>query len=172
MTYCACGYCANSYKNNSVLMVKRVGGRMGSPAPQRLTKQFEYLNLRKGAGVFDSATSSEDTSEKNMRNRNEKLVLLGKLLIAAIAISGLVALAARQLVPSVTFGQLVLYCAVGVVGVMALIILGVICSLQFSQFILRAGGTDAQWFWFPSEPKGLVSLREKQSQEKGAREES
>lgn len=107
-----------------------------------------------------------------MRNRNEKLVLLGKLLIAAIAIVGLVAMAARQLVPSVTFGQLLLYCAGGVVGVMALIILGVICSLQFSQFILRAGGTDAQWFWFSSEPKGLVAQREQQSQEKGARKES
>jgi hypothetical protein len=107
-----------------------------------------------------------------MSNRNGKLVLLGKLLIAAIAIVGLVAMAARQLVPSVTFGQLLLYCAVGVVGIMALIILGAICSLQFSQFILRAGGTDAQWFWFPSEPKGLVALREQQSRGKGTRDES
>ena len=42
---------------------------------------------------------------------------------------------------------------------MALLVL-VVCSLQFSQFILRMGGTDAQWFWFSSEPKGLAALRD------------
>lgn len=107
-----------------------------------------------------------------MSNRSGKLVFLGKLLVAAIALVALVALASRQLVPSVTLGELLLYSAGGVVGVMALIILGAICSLQFSQFILRAGGTDAQWFWFPSEPRGLLALREQQSQGKGARDES
>jgi hypothetical protein len=59
-----------------------------------------------------------------------------------------------------------------VVDVMALIILGAICSLQFSQFILRMGGTDAQWFWFPSEPRGLVGLREEQREGKAVRDES
>ena len=107
-----------------------------------------------------------------MSNRSGKLVLLGKLFIAAIALVALVSIAARGLVPSVTLGELLLYSAGGVVGVMALIILGAICSLQFSQFILRAGGTDAQWFWFPSEPKGLVALREQQAQGKGTSDES
>jgi hypothetical protein len=84
--------------------------------------------------------------------------------VAALALVALVAVPARQLVPSVTFSELLLYCAAGVAGVMALIIIGAICSLQFSQFILRAGGTDAQWFWFPSEPKGLVALREQRAE--------
>ena len=107
-----------------------------------------------------------------MSNRTERLVFLVKLLVAATALVALVALASRQLAPLVTLGELLLYSACGVVGVIALIILGAVCSLQFSQFILRAGGTDAQWFWFPSEPKGLVALREQQSQGKGARDES
>lgn len=96
---------------------------------------------------------------KRMSNRNGKLVFLGKLLVAAIALVALVAVAARQLVPSVTPGELLLYSALGVVGVLALVILAAVCSLQFSQFILRAGGTDAQWFWFPDGPKGLAALR-------------
>lgn len=107
-----------------------------------------------------------------MSNRNERLAFLGKLLVAAIALVALVAVAARQLAPSITLGELLVYSAAGVVGVMALTIFGAICSLQFSQFILRAGGTDAQWFWFPSEPKGLVALREQQSEGKGARDGS
>ena len=107
-----------------------------------------------------------------MSNRSGKIVFLGKLLIAAVAVVALVALPARQLAPSVTLGQLLVYCAIGVVGVMALIIVGAIFSLQFSQFILRAGGTDAQWFWFPSEPKGLAALREQQREGKAARDES
>lgn len=107
-----------------------------------------------------------------MSIRNAKLLFLCKLLVAAIALVALVAVASRRLAPSITLGELVLYCAAGVIGVMALIILGAVCSLQFSQFILRAGGTDAQWFWFPSEPKGLVALREQQSEEKGPRDAS
>ena len=107
-----------------------------------------------------------------MSTRSGKIAFLGKLLIAAMALVALFALPARQLAPSVTLGELLTYCAVGVVCVMALIILGAICSLQFSQFILRAGGTDAQWFWFSSEPKGLAALREQQREGKAARDES
>lgn len=107
-----------------------------------------------------------------MSDRSAKLVFLGKLLVAAVAIVALVAVAARRLVPSLTFGELLLYSAAGVIGVMTLIIIAAICSLQFSQFILRAGGTDPQWFWFQSEPKGLVALREQQAEGKGAGDES
>ncbi|MFC5500229.1 hypothetical protein ACFPOE_21985, partial [Caenimonas terrae] len=101
-----------------------------------------------------------------MSTRSGKIVFLGKLLVAAMALVALVALPARQLAPSVTLAELLAYCAIGVACVMALIILGAICSLQFSQFILRAGGTDAQWYWFASEPKGLAALREQQSEGK------
>lgn len=105
-----------------------------------------------------------------MSNRSGKVVFLGKLLVAAIALVALVAVPGRTLAPSLTLGELLLFSAVGVVGGMALIILVAVCSLQFWQFILRKGGTDAQWFWFSSEPKGLVALREQQADEKGARD--
>jgi hypothetical protein len=107
-----------------------------------------------------------------MSIRKAKVVFLCKLLVAAIALVSLVAVAARGLAPSLPFGALLLFSAAGVIGVIALLILGAVCSLQFSQFILRHGGTDAQWFWFPSEPKGLAALREQQSEEKAARDRS
>jgi hypothetical protein len=94
-----------------------------------------------------------------MSIRNVRIVFIGKLLLAALSLVALVALPARELMPSVSLGLLLLYVAAGVVGVLALLILGAICSLQFSQFILRMGGTDPQWFWFSSEPRGLVALR-------------
>ena len=94
-----------------------------------------------------------------MSIRTVRIVFLGKLLLAAVALVALVALPARQLVPSVSLGVLLLYVAAAVVGVFALLILGAICSLQFSQFILRVGGTDPQWFWFSGEPQGLAALR-------------
>ena len=42
---------------------------------------------------------------------------------------------------------------------------GTIPVLTFYQFILRNGGTDPQWFWFSSEPRGLVALREQSKQQ-------
>jgi hypothetical protein len=107
-----------------------------------------------------------------MSNRGAKVIFLGKLVLAAVAIVALVAIPAKQLAPSMTLFDVVLYSAAGVAGLIALVVLGAICSLQFSQFILRAGGTDAQWFWFPSEPKGLSALREQQTEGKATRDES
>ena len=107
-----------------------------------------------------------------MRERSSRLMFLCKLLVAAVAIVALVAVPARQLAPSISLGALLLYCAVGVLGVLALLIFAAVCSLQFSQFILRKGGTDAQWFWFSSEPKGLAALRNGEPVEGDRRAES
>ena len=94
-----------------------------------------------------------------------------KLLLAAVLLVALVSLPAKELAPGVPFGELLLYCAGGVAGVVALLILGAVCSLQLAQFILRSGGTDTQWFWFSSEPKGLALLRpSKTGAEKGRNE--
>lgn len=97
-----------------------------------------------------------------MNIRTVRIVFFGKLLLAAVALVALVALPARQLAPSIPLIVLLLYGAVAVAGVLSLLILAAICSLQFSQFILRMGGTDPQWFWFSSEPRGLAALRKGQ----------
>ena len=94
-----------------------------------------------------------------MRVSNIKLVFLGKLLLAVAAIVALVALPLRALMPGISLGHLVGYGVAGSVGVLVLLVVGTACSLQFSQLILRMGGTDTQWFWFSGEPPGLVALR-------------
>ena len=94
-----------------------------------------------------------------MSIRDSGIIFTGKLLLAALSLLALVALPARELMPTVSLGLLLLYVAAGVVGVLALLTLAAICSLQFAQFILRIGGSDPQWFWFSSEPRGLVALR-------------
>jgi hypothetical protein len=101
-----------------------------------------------------------------MSIRTVRIIFLSKLLVAAIA------LPARQLMPSFSLGLLLLYVAAGVIGVFVLLILGAICSLQFSQFILRMGGTDPQWFWFSGEPRGLVALRKGKVVDEGSRDVS
>ena len=95
--------------------------------------------------------------------RNARLMLIVKLLLAATAIVAIVAVAVRQMVPTLPTRELLLYCAGGGLAVFLLVILAAVCSLQFSQFILRHGGTDAQWFWFSGEPEGLAALRRGQA---------
>jgi hypothetical protein len=56
--------------------------------------------------------------------------------------------------------QIAWYVALAAAGVFLAIILLSIVSLSFRQFILRAGGTDTQWFWFSSEPRGLDRIRQ------------
>jgi hypothetical protein len=88
------------------------------------------------------------------------LVFAAKLLLAALALMALIAFPARELVPTMPLGTLLWRVAVWFGIGLALLTLLAIGSLQFSQFILRKGGTDAQWFWLSSEPRGLVALRQ------------
>lgn len=94
-----------------------------------------------------------------MRLPNIQFIFIGKLLLATVAIVALVLLPLRALLPGISLGHLVLYTVAGLAGVLVLLLVGAVCSLQFSQLILRTGGTDAQWFWFSAEPPGLVALR-------------
>jgi hypothetical protein len=104
--------------------------------------------------------------EEEMSSRKTKAIFLGKLVLAAIAIIALVAIPARELAPSMALFDLVLYLTAGASVLIGLVVLGLVFSLQFSQFILRSGGTDAQWLSLPSEPKGLVALREQEADRK------
>lgn len=89
-------------------------------------------------------------------------VVLGKLLIAAVALGALIAPLAKALAPGIAWGYLVFYSLAGLAGLLALLLVASLCSLRFWQFILRKGGTDTQWFWFSGEPRGLAALRKGQ----------
>jgi hypothetical protein len=57
------------------------------------------------------------------------------------------------------FADVMLYSGALVLGLLALLIVVTVVSLTVYQAVLRWGGTDPQWFWFRSEPPGLVGLR-------------
>lgn len=100
----------------------------------------------------------------------KKFLIVGKLLVSAIAIVALVSMPARIFMPSASLVEVLLYCALGVVCFMMVLAVVTVCSLQISQVILRLGGTDTQWFWFSSEPNGLVALRRKMRKAKTLRD--
>lgn len=94
-----------------------------------------------------------------MQNSNERVATSWRVLLAALAIGGVLAVAGRSLAPHTPTGTWLFWCAIAggalVVAVAACLVIG----LQVRQAVLRKGGTDAQWFAFSSEPEGLVSLR-------------
>ena len=95
-----------------------------------------------------------------MSTKSVKPLIVVKLLVAAVLITALVTVAAHEIFPVISVPELLLFCLGGMCFVFALMVGGSICSLQFSQLILRIGGTDTQWFWFATEPRGLVQQRE------------
>lgn len=82
-----------------------------------------------------------------------------KALLALILLASLAGVAGLQLAPNVPLHWVLLYSAGGAVAVFFALGIGTVITLTFSQFILRKGGTDVQWFCFPTEPPGLARLR-------------
>ena len=86
---------------------------------------------------------------------------LAKLLLAGFLIAGLIVFAAQDLAPDMSDAKLFAYIFAGLAA-LAVILVGLSVSyLNVYQWSLRKGGTDTTWFWFNSEPKGLMALREK-----------
>lgn len=94
-----------------------------------------------------------------MQNNKSHFLLAAKLVLAALLLLGLLSRAAADLAPRVPLAEFLWYAAVGGLGLVGIVVVGAVVSLTVSQFVLRNGGTDAQWFWFRSEPQGLVALR-------------
>ena len=87
------------------------------------------------------------------------LRLWAKGVIAMSAMFSLAVIAASKLAPATPLGTALLYAALGAVaGLLALVVASVIIA-TLAQFVLKHGGTDAQWFWFNGEPRGLRWLR-------------
>ena len=82
-----------------------------------------------------------------------------KVAAAALLLGGLAVVAGTQLAPdrsvlsTLGFGAAAFVAGVAAIAVAALVIGTVM------QWVLRHGGTDTQWFWFPSDPRGLDRLR-------------
>jgi hypothetical protein len=94
-----------------------------------------------------------------MEKPASKSVFVAKIALAAILLMALIGVAASQLAPKMALFDVLLYSGALVLGLLALLLVGTVVSLTVSQAVLRMGGTDPQWFWFRSEPPGLVALR-------------
>ena len=88
-----------------------------------------------------------------------KSVMVAKITLAALLLMALAGVAGSHLAPKMALLDVLLYSGVLVIGLLALLLVGTLVSLTVSQAVLRMGGTDPQWFWFRSEPPGLVALR-------------
>jgi hypothetical protein len=78
-----------------------------------------------------------------------------RVALAAALIAAIVVYIAAQVAPGVSSLAVLGYTALAGLSVVALVAL----RLAFGQWILRLGGTDTQWLWFRSEPRGLEAMR-------------
>lgn len=100
-----------------------------------------------------------------MTNISTHLRWVAKIIFAVFLLTLLAVVAGSQLTPKVPFATVLLYATVGVLGVGALLLAATVLSLTVRQWVLRNGGSDTQWFWFPSDPPGLQRLRGQQQAE-------
>jgi hypothetical protein len=86
---------------------------------------------------------------------------LTKLLLGSFLIAGLILVAAQDLVPDMSYAKLFAYIVFGLAALAVNLVGLSVIYLNVYQWVLRKGGTDPSWFWFNSEPKGLMAVREK-----------
>lgn len=99
-----------------------------------------------------------------MTSSKRNMVVVAKLLLAAVLFSALVGFVGSGTAgPRLDWSKVMPLVLIVTLTVVALVIPSALISLAMGQWALRNGGTDAQWFWFPSEPKGLVRQREQQA---------
>ena len=84
-----------------------------------------------------------------------------KLIVALALLIGIVVVAAQDLAPNISYAKLFAYIFIGLAALAVNLVGLSVIYLNISQWVLRKGGTDTAWFWFNSEPKGLMALRER-----------
>lgn len=102
-----------------------------------------------------------------MKTQASNTALVVRIVVAAVLLLGLLAVAGADLAPTVPRATFLLYAAIGGLALVAILVVAVIAKLTVSQFVLRHGGTDPQWFWFGSEPQGLREMRAQAKQGHG-----
>jgi hypothetical protein len=84
-----------------------------------------------------------------------------KLIVALALLVGIVVVAAQDLAPNMSYAKLFAYIFIGLAALAVNLVGLSVIYLNISQWVLRKGGTDTAWFWFNSEPKGLMAVRER-----------
>lgn len=88
--------------------------------------------------------------------------LAARSLVATALLALVAAIVGLHLAPTAPLRVVLICSALGAAAVLVLLVAVAIVSLTLSQFVLRKGGTDPQWFWFDDEPPGRVDLRERE----------
>ena len=86
-----------------------------------------------------------------------------KLIVALALLVGIVVVAAQDLAPNMSYAKLFAYIFIGLAALAVNLVGLSVIYLNVYEWVLRKGGTDTAWFWFNSEPKGLMALRDKLS---------
>ena len=84
-----------------------------------------------------------------------------KLIVALALLVGIVVVAAQDLVPDMSYAKLFAYIFIGLAALAVTLVGLSVIYLNVYEWVLRKGGTDTAWFWFNSEPKGLLAVRER-----------
>ena len=84
-----------------------------------------------------------------------------KLIVALALLVGIVVVAAQDLAPNMSYAKLFAYIFIGLAALAVNLVGLSVIYLNVYEWVLRKGGTDTAWFWFNSEPKGLMAIREK-----------
>jgi hypothetical protein len=84
-----------------------------------------------------------------------------KLIVALALLVGIVVVAAQDLAPNMSYAKLFAYIFIGLAALAVNLVGLSVIYLNVYEWVLRKGGTDTAWFWFNTEPKGLMALREK-----------
>ncbi len=94
---------------------------------------------------------------------SERTVLIFKLLICGVVVTVAIGFMAQLLWPALSLAALALYVLAGwgiLAGLMLMLVANTAVSSWINQWILRKGGTDTQWLWFPADPPGLQKDRQ------------
>ena len=74
---------------------------------------------------------------------------------------GIAVIAAQDLAPNITYAKLFAYIFLGLAALAVNLVGLSVIYLNVYQWVLRKGGTDTSWFWFNTEPKGLMAMKDK-----------
>jgi hypothetical protein len=94
-----------------------------------------------------------------LQSFNWKLTV--KILSATFMLIALVVFAVQNLAPNMSLAKLFAYIFIGLAALAVNLVGLSVIYLNVYQWVLRKAGTDTAWFWFSSEPKGLMAVRER-----------
>ena len=83
------------------------------------------------------------------------------MIVALALLVGIVVVAAQDLAPNMSYAKLFAYIFIGLAALAVNLVGLSVIYLNVYEWVLRKGGTDTAWFWFNSEPKGLLAVRER-----------